>query len=179
MTTLQLASDIHLETRQKLSHSSFNSLIRPSAAVLALVGDIGDPAEPVFSAFLAWCSSKFELVLFVHGNHELYSSPSNSVLTVDARIALIQNICNQFRNVVYLNNKKHIYNGVWFIGSTLWSYVPSEHKTEIELGLNDYHYIFKSADQTISVDDTNGEFAENKKFLEGFSIVIAFVYFFF
>ena len=42
------------------------------APVLVLAGDIGTADSPTLQAFLAWAASRFELVLFLAGNHEYY-----------------------------------------------------------------------------------------------------------
>jgi hypothetical protein len=57
-------------------------------------------------------------------------------------------------------------HNVCFIGTTLWSHVPLEHKQEVENYLNDYKLIFKPGQQRITVEDTNVEFEKNKAFIE-------------
>ncbi|KAJ3201686.1 hypothetical protein HDU82_007923 [Entophlyctis luteolus] len=159
---LQLASDIHLETR--VQPFQFRDLINPNADILALAGDIGDPASRVYAEFIAWCASSFKHVLVLHGNHELYSRDPN--LTADVRIAMIDAVCARFENVVYLNNKVVTVDGVRFIGSTLWSNILPEHKDEIHMRISDYHYIYHTPKKRITPDDTLAEFIKSKTFIE-------------
>lgn len=168
MTTLQVASDLHLEFITLSSKPDvftfFEELIKPSADVLALVGDIGSPLHPLLELFLGWCSSKFQQVYFVHGNHELYSrDPSKDVETM---IGMIASICQKWPNVHYLHNKSHVYKGVCFIGSTLWSYIPPEHASLISQKMNDYRYIYARPGVLATTTYTSAEFENNKRFLE-------------
>ena len=69
---LQFVSDLHLEyfsSRMCLKpcHLAF---LQPTAPVLALVGDIGYPLTPHFETLVAHCAERWDVVLFVAGNHE-------------------------------------------------------------------------------------------------------------
>ncbi len=160
--TLQVASDLHLEFMRT---ADFEDILTPSADVLALVGDIGVPTHNLFEEFLSWCAKRFEQVYFIHGNHELYTQDPNLDMTTVIR--MMDEICSQFTNVIYLNNRIHTYRGVRFIGTTLWSYIPPEHAKAVAAKMNDYRYIYKRPYVRITTDDINTEFSANKRFLEG------------
>lgn len=55
---------------------TLNQLITPSAPILGLLGDIGNPALPTYRDFLYHQATRFKLVLVLAGNHEYYSPSS-------------------------------------------------------------------------------------------------------
>lgn len=161
LPSMQLASDIHLE---RMDGPVFERIIVPSADILCLVGDIGSPMLPSFSAFLKWCSERFVLVLFVCGNHEYYNNVGITVNEIDD---LVEATCSRFHNVRFLNNKSIVVDGKYiFLGTTLWSFVPEEHRQSIKALSNDYKYIYKHRGVLIDVDDSCNEFLKNKAWLE-------------
>lgn len=160
---LQIVSDLHLEHRSL----EFEEVITPceGANVLALLGDIGSPFSnaDALMKFLRQCSERYKTVLYVGGNHEHYNQNGIDISSVNAGL---ESLCRQFGNVHYLNSQVFVMSDVCFIGTTLWSHVPLEHKREVENYLNDYRLIFKSNQQRITVEDTNAEFEKNKGFIE-------------
>lgn len=158
-TTLQIASDIHLERRQL----SFDQIITPNADILALVGDIGSPFEPRLQEFLAWCSIKFTYVFFVPGNHEYYNTQGVDIATINQQL---HHICSRHTNVIFMYNRTYVLGKYAFIGSILWSEVPQEHKAAIQHMMNDYRYIFKQQNIVITPDDTTIEYHKNKQWIE-------------
>lgn len=166
MTTLQIASDIHLEMRAASAASAtrFEDILTPSADVLALVGDIGSPLQDTLSQFIGWCSMRFKHVLFVHGNHEFYNQHGICVMDI---VTQLEKICAAFPNVTYLNNRSIVVEGVCFIGSPLWSNVPDALKESVRQKMNDYRCIFRTPNVPVTVDDTNAEFVKNKAYLHG------------
>lgn len=160
--TLQIVSDIHLEKRTV----PFENIIKPSADVLALVGDIGSPLLPGLAEFVDWCATRFLHVFYVPGNHEYYNTAMIPVEEINAKLTAM---CNRHSNVHFLyNTVKHVEKYA-FIGSVLWSHVPMEYTANIQNMMNDYRYIFKSSKgnvEPITVADTNTEFQKNKAFIE-------------
>jgi hypothetical protein len=71
-THIQLASNLRTH---RLNVPDVYSLIRPSAPVLALLGDIGTPSSDSTKAFIEWVSKNYDKVLWVPGATE-YSSYS-------------------------------------------------------------------------------------------------------
>ena len=164
MLSLQVVSDIHLEGHpHSLGSSYFSTILKPSADVLALVGDIGSPLDSRLQDFIQYCSTNFQRVYYVHGNHELYN---NQGIDANAMIHQIETLCNQFPNVVYLNNRVDIYQDVYFIGTTLWSFIPKDQRSAVTHKMNDYRHIYSKTNIRATVDDTNHEFFKNRVFLE-------------
>lgn len=159
--TLQIASDLHLEF---LNEADFNTILTPSADVLALVGDIGSPLHPLLEQFLAWCSNHFQQVYFIHGNHELYSNDPNKDANI--LITMMDQMCEKWSNVMYLHNRTHIYRDVFFIGSTLWSHIPQDLDGFVSSRLNDYRLIYSKPGVRMTPEDSRNEFQKNKAFLE-------------
>jgi predicted phosphodiesterase len=105
----QLASDLHLE---HLSHVfPGERLIVPSkdADILVLAGDIARGAEAV-ELFKNWPVP----VLYIAGNHEFYGGVFESV-RADIRKAA------KGTNVTFLDDDAMDFEGVRFLGTTLWT----------------------------------------------------------
>jgi predicted phosphohydrolase len=116
---IQVCSDLHLEFGDILE-TDFADILVPVADVLVLAGDIGNPYSLLFDAFLSYCSSHFTHVLFVSGNHEYYGS------TLEKTDKLIRGLFSKYDNLHYLNNSVFAYGDVVFVGTTLWSHIPSD-----------------------------------------------------
>jgi len=102
---LHILSDIHLECER----------FEPpeiSANVVILAGDIG-----VGTRGIDWAKKHFDIpVLYIPGNHE-YHDPSFSI---DEHQVAMQQACKG-PNVMFMDNKSTIIQGVRFIGTTLWT----------------------------------------------------------
>jgi len=107
--TLFVLSDLHLEFCQVTIDKYIKRI--PETDVLILAGDIGMPNKKHFSRFLKICSERHDLVIFVVGNHEYWSEMSD---------VEINELCTQY-GVIMLQNELIEYEGVVFIGSTLWT----------------------------------------------------------
>lgn len=131
----QVCSDIHFEEMKR--EVSFEDILKPCAPFLILAGDIGDPGTGIFVEFLDFCSTRFERVFMVAGNHEYYGSRS-----MESTDALISSICARFSNVLFLNQACHqIAPDILVVGLTLWTYVPRYVWNEAHAKVNDYKYI--------------------------------------
>jgi predicted phosphodiesterase len=149
MVKIQIVSDTHLEFRG----DNFQKLIKPSAPILLLLGDICacgnlDDYE-IYKKFITFLSTKFKFIFHVPGNHEYYTV-GNKNITIDDTINGIDNKLRKFtselKNVFFLNNNtvrlkidKKVYV---FIGSTLWTYINPSDRKNIALMMNDYKYIY-------------------------------------
>lgn len=125
--TLQIASDIHLELRGK--KINYDALLQPCASYLVLAGDIGRPFYEVsggirhYKAFLGYCSSQWEKVFVVTGNHSYYGRTKEEI---DAEV---QQICKDLSNVYFLNDsyipftyeQSPLFCGIY--GCTYWTEV--------------------------------------------------------
>lgn len=103
---------------------------------LALCGDIGNPFDSKYEAFLARHSSRFEKIFVVAGNHEYYSNKKQR--TVENTDEKIQEICSKFSNVIPLQKQTFEIEGTVFAGCTLWTPVDQYSDTL----MNDYKNIF-------------------------------------
>lgn len=156
MVSIQIVSDLHLEFRG----DNFKSLIKPSAPILFLLGDISACGMPIpwetYKNFIKYISTKFTHIFHVPGNHEYYTTNRN--ITIDDTISGIDNKIRSFAkgipNLYFLNNdsvrlkinsKKYI-----FIGSTLWSYVRNKDHKIIQSSMNDYSNIYVNNEIDIS-----------------------------
>jgi len=156
--SIQIASDLHIETFDRNKHSSkqelWKDVIKPVAPYLALLGDIGNPATEQgwieYQRFMLYQASRFKLVLIVAGNHEYYNdSFGDEVLTVLEVKNRIKELCKSNPKLIFMDNKSIVLNGVIVIGSTLWSHIPVEAKSSVEKGVNDYHLIFLDEDKKV------------------------------
>ena len=114
MIRFQYVSDLHLEHSTQIT-------IDPIAQYLILAGDIGYPHEHHYKVFLEDVSVKFEKVFIIMGNHEYWGQTFEDV---DHRI---QELKEQFPNVVFLDNTSHqITESLSIFGTTLWSNITNE-----------------------------------------------------
>ncbi len=122
MINIQLLSDLHLET-----HPHFVPEVAPTADILVLAGDVGsyqpgsmlvDHADTDFG--LARFSPRHDLaawpvpVFFVPGNHEYDGMP------FEEAHERLQETCERLQ-IIWLQQRVHVVNGVRLIGCTLWS----------------------------------------------------------
>jgi predicted phosphohydrolase len=157
---IQVCSDLHLEY-DDLTEADFGTIIVPTAEILILAGDIGNPFSLVFRKFIAYCSKNFTYVLFVSGNHEYYGY---SIPIVDSAIEKFFALSREIpkKNVIYLNNKTLDYEGIRFVGTTLWSELnPKITKNEYITVMQDYTKIDKFTPELQS-----NYFQNNKRFIE-------------
>lgn len=127
MPRFQYVSDTHIDLRK----TPFE--IEKHGDVLLLAGDIGNPYEPSYEAFLKTVSDKFEMVYVIAGNHEYYGYSFK-----DTEMQL-RSVCNRFENVCYLQCDEDEYDGVRILGCTLWSDLEDRLITK----MNDFYCIFK------------------------------------
>ncbi|MEO6018022.1 MAG: metallophosphoesterase [Polaromonas sp.] len=122
---IQLLSDLHLET-----HPHFTAQPTPGADLLVLAGDVGSYQQgsllgelkipdfglarfsplPVAEGGAAWPVPVF----FIPGNHE-YDG-----LDFDLAHARLRETCERL-GIVWLERETVVFNGVRFVGSTLWT----------------------------------------------------------
>ena len=149
---IQLASDLHLEFG---AVTSYESLIRPAAPVLALLGDVGvlTTAEGCaqYAHFLEWCAHRFALVLVLLGNHEYNQGQPGGRVTADVVQLRLHALCASAavasgHDVRMLQRAGVRVNGVRVLGATLWSAVPAAAAQAVEAYLSDYRLIWLPGD---------------------------------
>ena len=135
---IKLFSDLHLE---------FGSFDPGTGDVLILAGDIvnvreiheNTPQGKFFVKFLEKCANSYKRVFMVLGNHEHYFGDVHK--TAD-RLNKILNVDKS--NITLLDNSCVTYEGVNFIGGTLWTNYDNENIEKMKVGLKamtDYHVI--------------------------------------
>jgi Icc-related predicted phosphoesterase len=118
-------SDLHLEFGEQ-------SLPDTDADIIVAAGDIG-----VFSQGVAWLKSLQKPVIYVAGNHEFYTGDYQQVL------AMLRSECAGSL-IHFLENEQFIYQGVRFLGCTLWSdlfVAGDENAAILAENLNDFRKI--------------------------------------
>jgi hypothetical protein len=165
---LQIVSDIHFENRAKgmfvnpTKTIDFEAFLQPTGDILALLGDIGQP-DIILDKFIQWCSTKFQHVFYIAGNHELYSPLLQTPYTTILK--QIRDICTKYPNVHFLENETFAIEDLMFIGSTLWSYIPMRYHGFIQGFMNDYNYIFSPTGGPITPAEITSLFSINHRFI--------------
>ena len=133
---LQIASDLHLETRPK---QTFETLIEVSAPCLALLGDIAPLNHPNFRPFLEWCSERWATILYVPGKSECFSEP---FVTITSSVEKLIQICSTYTNIhVMYRDTFYTDDGVIILGCPFWSFDPAQPKYIRELHRADLTWI--------------------------------------
>lgn len=117
-------SDLHTEFHNLLSlNRNVLMRIRPSSPddVCVCAGDIGSiiHSEKNYSVTMNYLSKNFAKVFVISGNHEYYNGENLTVEQINEKMTSYFH----WSNVHWLNNSTYTYNGVNFIGTTLWTHV--------------------------------------------------------
>jgi len=121
MTTIQIASDLHIEYKNDHVPDPLD-FITPSADVLVLAGDIGSFYKiKQLTEFLKRMCSHFQIVLYIPGNHEWYVVPGYDALTWKALEERMWKIGSSIENLHILNRSSVRIGDVCIAGCTLWS----------------------------------------------------------
>lgn len=143
MATFQIVSDLHLET--PAAYDLF--AIPPKAPYLALLGDIGNVKDDGLFAFIEAHLAKFQVVLFLLGNHEPYGS---NWLAAKERVRKFSEDISRRRaqgetdlgKFVFLDQTRYdISNDITVLGCTFYSKVLDNQAETVSFGLNDFYSI--------------------------------------
>lgn len=150
---VQVCSDIHLE---RGDITDITNIIIPNAEILVLAGDIGNPMESIYNNFLDYYSKLFKIIFIITGNHEYYEH------TIEETNQKIDEICDSYDNIHFLNNKIFRYDDILFIGTTLWSHIPENYTITNQLScMNDFKLI-----KDLTLEKYRKLFIENVKFIQ-------------
>jgi len=159
MASLQILSDIHLEFyNDKIRLSNF---INIKGDYLAILGDIGHPFSKQYSNLLLDASNSFKKVFIIAGNHEYYSTKTMKDIKTQ-----IQQLCDNYDNVYFLDNSAYILNGYVILGTTLWTHIPIEEHMMAKYGINDFLKIHTSEFEKLTPSDVNNFYSENVKWIK-------------
>jgi len=155
MTTLQFASDLHIE----FAHDGIPDpaeYITPTADVLILAGDIGSLYNiEQLKGFLSILSTMFQAVLYIPGNHEYYTMNNHRSVSFRALEKRLEKLSQDIPQLHILNRSSVRIGDICIVGCTLWTnpqckippYIVRVHGMNTEeykrLHLKDLSYIKK------------------------------------
>ena len=145
---LKILSDLHLE---------FGPIDPGVGDVLILAGDICTVEDlatncgnaVAYREFFQSCSDGYKKVFYVMGNHEYYHYRMDWAADV-----LRDHLPNNF---TLLNNSSEYYNGVHFVGATMWADFNNndmEMRDIAQSCMNDYRTVMLNGDTQLSTTDT-------------------------
>lgn len=121
MTTVQIASDLHIEYKQDTVPNP-SEYITPSADILVLAGDIGSLYKyRQLEEFLTNTCRMFKAVLYVPGNHEWYEIPGIDPVPKRELERRLHCIKDNIPNLFILDKSSVLVGDICFVGCTLWS----------------------------------------------------------
>ena len=159
-TKISVISDLHLE--MTMPYEGFNP--NDDSTMLVVAGDLMNLAQYVacstaeerdiedeiddhiwerygeYNHFLDTASENYEHVIYVPGNHEFYGAWFMGLLDE------LQDILDKrYGNIHVMERRMDVFNGVVFIGSTLWTVMDKESPLamiRVQDALNDFRKIF-------------------------------------
>jgi predicted phosphodiesterase len=123
---IRYVSDVHLEHMSKKEALSWITNCTPGEEdVFVLAGDIGNPYTVEYKRFIEHLHAHWKKVYILAGNHEYYTNGH----TVEETNTYLEEYFKEYSNIVFLNNSSEVYEGVRFIGSTMWSNIENSYYT--------------------------------------------------
>lgn len=142
MTSLQIASDLHIEYENDEIPDP-NDYITPTEKILVLAGDIGSIYKyEQLEGFLKLLCPQFLIVLYTPGNQEYYNINNIPSKNMAELYSDLQKISHNIPNLYILDNNRIIIGNVCIAGTTLWSYplIPLPRYIVRINGINTYKY---------------------------------------
>jgi predicted phosphodiesterase len=132
---IKLISDLHLDI---VSYKDFPPEDSKNT-VLALIGDTCEiDRVKYFREFLLDAAPNYMNVLVIFGNHEYYGGSINNAITK------FKNAIVDIPNVLVMDRRSVVLDGVTIIGATLWTDMAKGDPMaiwQVNQGLNDFHNI--------------------------------------
>lgn len=155
-----VVSDLHLDIGGNMNPEFWDY----EGDVLLIAGDTAEFRNYKRNVeFFQQCSELWKQVLIIAGNHEGYNS------SMPDCIDLMKAELEQFSNIAVLENESFVYDGVLFIGATLWSDFNKADPLTMQacsMAMNDYNCIWNSeAQRKLRPEDTLERHRNSKKFI--------------
>lgn len=160
---LNIISDLHIEFGEYKHIATAENVI--------ICGDISGDADKS----LEWIKENYKeqkcRIFWIYGNHEFYRHKTFQT-SVDYIKKKIEQDKYLWEHVILLDNNILEWEGVTFIGSTLWTDFSKNiiNKIAAGEGMNDYKYIKSSKDGKnygkLRPDTTEDKFYENLRYIE-------------
>ncbi len=141
---IQIASDIHLESRPK---ATFREILEPAVApILALLGDVAPLGHPNLRPFLEWCSEHWETVLWIPGCLELIEPEKGGpryIPDLAAAVGRMRAIAEPFWNVTVLDHEGMVSDdGVYIFGLPFWKFPRDSSPRNSILGMDNVAHLW-------------------------------------
>ena len=160
---VKLLSDLHTEFWEG------REVLHPGTGeVLILAGDIGvvdtfgTADGKSYERLLKQCNEGYDKVYYVMGNHELYHG------CIDVSPIELLDALGDYKNIKLLDNTSEYYNGVHFVGGTMWSNFENMNQDVMEecgQVMNDYALI-SNQENVLTPTDTLIKHKETTKWFE-------------
>ena len=179
MLKIQVVSDLHVEFRER--RAQFTNILKPSADILALLGDTcclaDDEDFKVFEAFIRYLLPLFKKIIYIPGNHEYYYNskappgPNNTYAAVNRKMKKLSKISDK---LYFLNNSTLELNvgrkKYTIIGSVLWSWIPATERKSITKCMSCFDNIYVKDKKTkalrnITPEETSKLYLKNIAFI--------------
>jgi predicted phosphohydrolase len=122
MTGIQVASDLHIEYNEESDFPDPLKYINPSADILILAGDIGSLYRlQQLRFFLGELCKKFQIVLYIPGNHEWYALPNHEAIPLRQLEKRMATLGRSIENLYILDRSSVRIGNLCIAGATLWS----------------------------------------------------------
>lgn len=142
---IQIVSDVHLETSSKTKLE-----VLTEADVLVLAGDIHTKPKSLRKFFNRILKQQVLPIVYVLGNHEYYYSTFPDVLET------YRTVCTEFEQVHLLEKETFEFEGVQFLGTTLWSDLSNPiDALAVQTGITDFKYDKSVHTPIIQVGDSH------------------------
>ena len=117
MARIQYASKLLINKIPVITNPA--TILKPSAPILALLGDIGSPFCNNTRNFIEWTTRHWDMVLWVPGVEEWAANSEHTMIDVPDAMKSISN-----KRLTVMNNNSWLWkqrdNEVLFLGTTLW-----------------------------------------------------------
>lgn len=135
MLCIDICSDLHIQSLCNVYSAFFNN----PGDMLVIAGDISSfYYYQDLIPFFKRVNDTWKYTLVIPGNHEFYGEQ------YFLGLSKIKNFFDHFDNIHYIDNQFIQIDGIYFIGSILWTNMDGNNpivKLKCKFGINDYNYI--------------------------------------